>query len=80
MSTATELKQGDPWKAKGVWRGGSRTGSRTAIVSCPDCGESAALSDHEIDAAGDVTPSLVCPAKGCSFHEHVRLVGWRPRS
>lgn len=76
-----ELEQGDPWKARGVWRGGlvpAGKSRRTALVSCPDCGSSASLSDHEIDAAGDVTPSLVCPAEGCVFHEHVRLVGWTP--
>lgn len=74
------FESGDPWEAKGVWRGCSvpdNPSRRTAIVSCPGCGQSASLSDHTIGANGDVEPSLVCPAKGCSFHEHVTLVGWR---
>ncbi len=75
----TELKQGEPWDEKGVWWGISLFPSsrRSAIVSCPDCGESASLSGHRIGDNGDVTPSLLCPHQ-CGFHEHVTLVGWRP--
>lgn len=36
------------------------------------------VDGHTIHAAGDVSPSVVCPYKGCSFHEAVRLVGWVP--
>ena len=33
---------------------------------------------HTIAADGTVTPSYVCVATGCTFHEMVRLVGWDP--
>jgi hypothetical protein len=80
-----ELQKGQPWfgwhdKAhRGVWKGGRRDGSRTAIVSCPTCGMSFSLSGHTIKPNGDVNPSLACTAMSCAFHEHVRLVGWSPR-
>ena len=48
----------------------------SAMVNCRDCGKTASLSDHTIAANGEVTPSLVCPTDGCSFHEFVTLVGW----
>lgn len=46
-----------------------------AVLCCPDCGETGGL-DHEIDNDGTVTPSLVCPNDGCSFHEMVKLKDW----
>ena len=75
------LKQGEPWYAKGVWKGAKMieddgTVKRTANVSCPECGITASLSRHTIAADGKVTPSLVCPYGGCSFHDHVVLEGW----
>lgn len=33
---------------------------------------------HNVDAAGSVTPSYVCPTLGCAFHEWVSLAGWKP--
>ena len=45
------------------------------LVTCPSCGATAAL-DHTVDDEGNVSPSLVCPADGCGFHEFVRLEGW----
>jgi hypothetical protein len=36
------------------------------------------LRIHAIDAQGNVSPSYVCPAGGCDFHEHIRLEGWPP--
>lgn len=69
----------DAWLViPGQWRSGTRDGRRTATVSCPDCGRSASLSDHEIRADGTVTPSLVCPFDDCDFHAWVKLEGWRP--
>ncbi len=43
-------------------------------------GHIASLSypDYVVDAAGVVTPSLVCPDKTCSWHETVRLLDWPP--
>jgi len=34
------------------------------------------LKDHTVTAEGWVTPSVVCKARGCTFHEFVRLDGW----
>jgi hypothetical protein len=31
---------------------------------------------HAIAADGRMSPSYVCPIKGCSFHEFVCLDGW----
>jgi hypothetical protein len=39
-------------------------------------GHSLTLGGHAIDADGTVHPSVVCPARGCSFHDFVRLDGW----
>lgn len=33
---------------------------------------------HAVTADGTVSPSYVCPATGCSFHQFVRLVDWDP--
>ena len=46
-------------------------------VYCPKCGREGSL-DHEIDAEGRVTPSVVCPHEGCDFHDNVQLLGWEP--
>ena len=48
------------------------------LVSCSD-GHIARLGDHKIDKDGVVTPSLECPTGLCGWHEHARLVDWRPR-
>lgn len=57
---------------KGTW------GKHESIVvmSCPKCGKLGRLDDHTIDAYGTVTPSVVCPRKECTFHDHVKLLGW----
>lgn len=31
---------------------------------------------HRIAPDGTLSPSYVCPVKGCDFHEFVRFVGW----
>lgn len=33
-------------------------------------------SIHSVDAAGMLSPSYVCPADGCTFHDYVQFVGW----
>ena len=59
------------------WHGGlPRSGKRTAIMTCPDCGQEYSLGGYEIDDKGVVTPSVVCVTKGCTFHEHLILEGW----
>lgn len=59
------------------WRGALLDGERSAMVSC-DSGHVAFLGDHAIAADGTVTPSLVCPEKGCTWHVFGRLAGWTP--
>ena len=61
---------------KGHWRSGISAGRRSASISCPACGRIASLRNHDIDADGKVTPSLVC-AYECGFHEYVILKGWK---
>lgn len=58
---------------RGTWR--PVRGGFSARLTCPSCGLDAEL-DHTIAKDGAVTPSVQCPAEGCSFHEHVRLLGW----
>lgn len=57
---------------KGTWK----RSAGQVLVACPDCGSVAAL-DHEVSGDGAVRPSLVCPVEECSFHDFVRLEGWR---
>lgn len=46
-----------------------------ATMTCPN-GHVLTLRIHSIAPDGGVTPSVVCPAKGCSFHSNVRLAQW----
>ena len=63
---------------RGTWRRATitETGVKTAVVSCPLCGQSTSLSKHTIDRFGNVMPSLVCPIVSCKFHEYVILENW----
>lgn len=49
-----------------------------ATFTCPTCrrGVSIAKDVHAIAPDGTVTPSFVCKQYGCTFHEHIVLVGW----
>ena len=79
-----KAKQDDVWmtEAKGIWRtcvvdqGISGIIVRSATVACPDCGQLCSLTGHNIDDNGVVTPSVVCPHDGCSFHDFIQLEGW----
>jgi hypothetical protein len=63
----------------GTWKGGLIGGGRRiALVTCPDCGNSASLRGHTIRADGCVEPSLDCPHDSCTFHDWVKLEGWTP--
>ena len=62
----------------GTWTPATIDGKRSAVACCPSCGQRGTLDAHAIAADGTVTPLLVCPAESCSYHEFVRLVGWRP--
>lgn len=84
------FKSGDIDSEKGAWQPfQQRDGTRSAIVSCPDCGALFTLSKHTIEADGTVHPGavpgartedqcgaqLICPV--ChAFHDDVRLLGW----
>ena len=48
---------------------------KSASFVCSN-GHYGVLFDHEIAADGIVTPSVVCSAEGCSFHEMVKLERW----
>lgn len=48
-------------------------GKETVKLYCPDCGKAGDLGEHEIDADGKVTPSVVCPNEDCNFHEYIIL-------
>ena len=48
----------------------------TVVLDCPSCGHLFCLPDHNINAVGSVSPSVVCPHPGCTFHEFVQLQGW----
>ena len=49
-----------------------------AEMSCPTCGKSLMMSRavHSVDAAGTVSPSMVCPYPPCGFHEFIQLEEW----
>jgi predicted RNA-binding Zn-ribbon protein involved in translation (DUF1610 family) len=63
----------------GTWKGLKlANGGRSASFTCPICGQTAVLIDHEIAPDGTVSPSVVCPHDGCGFHEFIQLDGWQP--
>jgi len=46
-----------------------------ATMTCAN-GHVLTLQGHAIHRDGTVSPSVVCPEKGCPFHEYVRLANW----
>ena len=46
---------------------------------CPGCGKDWTMSKrvHSISDDGTVSPSYVCPGPPCTFHQFVRLEGWK---
>jgi hypothetical protein len=78
-----DIPRGDVWEPN-TWRPwyfGPRN-QRGAVVFCENghgmsiAGNPPFGSEHRIDSNGTVTPSVVCPHEGCSWHVFVRLVGW----
>lgn len=65
-----EEKEKGSWKEVRLYNGGL-----SAIFTCPACGVSGDLSDHIINALGEVSPSVVCPEE-CGFHDFIVLEGW----
>jgi len=41
-------------------------------------GHIGSLTDHQIREDGTVSPSVVCPKDGCTFHEYIKLENWVP--
>lgn len=77
MNRATFTPAEGEWPGAGEWKPAALgNGDRTALVGCPACGQVGSLSQHDIGPDGEVNPSLVCPADGCDFHEHIELEGW----
>jgi hypothetical protein len=75
-----EIRKGRPddvWNTDPLtWRGVTMSdGKRSATVCCAN-GHSAHLADHSIAPDGTVLPSLFCPEEGCTWHQHVKLLGW----
>lgn len=71
------LNKGDPNRSPGMWKRWQGPGGKvSAIISCPHCGGIGVLTDHHIDLAGGVTPSVQCPDKDCGWHEYVKLMNW----
>ena len=72
-------KRGDDHDEPGPWWAPIQTvkGDRNPypMVCCPN-GHIAGIASHSVDAAGKVTPSLVCPTDGCDYHVHATLDGW----
>jgi len=75
-----KLSQDATGAAPGSWKPTATGRSRErfkATVRCP-AGHEMTLSGHTIADDGTVSPSVVCPTKGCTFHEFVTLDGWAP--
>lgn len=68
------------WKQpKGTWRPLETEDKLSASFTCPGCGVSGTLDDHEIHGDGKVEPSVDCP-ENCGFHDMVTLEGWIGRN
>lgn len=74
-------KRGTWWPVKDL------DGSRSAIITCPGCGQTHSLCGRwKVASDGSVTPSVdhsqpIVKTDGsairdCLFHDHVKLEGW----
>lgn len=55
-----------------------RDGEPQLMIKCPDCGV-VTTTNHDVLLEGDVptvSPSIVCPTEGCSFHKWLRAGRW----
>jgi len=69
------------WCPPLTWDGPLQPGNSVLVLLSCGNGHEGTLQTptiHQIAADGTVTPSCVCPYKGCGWHEFVRLVGWMP--
>ena len=46
------------------------------VFRCPTGHIGSLREHHQIAADGTVSPSVVCPHEGCTFHEFVKLENW----
>lgn len=62
----------------GTWFWEGMDGYIILIFHCPQCLHVFRFGKnvHSIAPDGTVTPSVVCPWRGCSFHEFVKLTEW----
>ena len=60
---------------RGFWKPAKDGDKASATIACPKCGAVGWL-DHEIDADGNVSPSVECMERLCDFHAMIRLEGW----
>ncbi len=58
----------------GTWKELKTSKGRSASLTCPDCGNTCVLTDHDIGSDGIVLPSVVCPTNDCHFHKFVKLL------
>lgn len=50
-------------------------------IACPLCGRIKGLKPETIDSrTGISTTSVFCPKPDCTFHDMVKLKGWKPRA
>jgi hypothetical protein len=59
--------------ARTRWTRALRNGRPTVRIACPKCLTSGDLDAHDIDADGNVSPTVVCPNEACDFHDTVKL-------
>jgi hypothetical protein len=62
------------------WTFAKKSDELKAIVWCPNCDGRIGIRTHEISPDGEVSPTLVCPHKGCNFREEVQLREYRKLS
>lgn len=71
-------KPGEWWEAEGT---GEYGGKFWINLICPKCRRGMSIhrggEGHRVDAAGNVTPSVVCPHAPCDWHVFVKLEGIR---
>ena len=51
-------------------------GRRSAVLRCPKCGLPAFVTEHKIDAEGNVDGPFSCRSAECGFETHLLLKGW----
>ena len=61
-----------------AWWAVRQHGQRSACVRCPNGHES--YLNHIVAEDGTVSPSIVCPEKGCDWHVFGVLEGWSESS